>query len=269
MDFGRNKQVSDSAAGAQKGGKLPLNSLDNARDLGGMKTQDGRCIQPGRLLRGGDLYHISYDDQTYLRRTYKLKLVIDFRTEKERKERPDEEILGVDVIKHPVLEEASTITEQLAHIPGDGEAYMLQFYEDLVLNRRAQSAYGNFLRTLKHHGEGAVLWHGATGKDRTGVATALLLRILGVPQAEILADYMQTGDCLQEDTEFLLLMLENRGIPRRALKNARILLGVQEAYLQVAFDRIAEKYGTFEKYAKKALGLTPFDMNFLKDRYLF
>lgn len=263
------REIPELIAGHQKGGRLPLNSLDNVRDLGSIQTKDGRCILPGRLLRSGDLYHISYDDQNYLCREYKLKTVIDFRTEKEWKERPDALLNGVDYIEHPILEESFAGMEPLARFSGDGEARMLQLYEDLVLNRRAQSAYGSFLRILKHHAEGAVLWHGNAGKDRTGVGTALLLRILGVSQTEILAEYMQTKDYLQKDTEFMLLMLENRGVPRRALKNAEIMLGVKEIYLQRAFDKIAEKYGTFDKYVKKALGLTLFDMNFLKDRYLF
>lgn len=263
------RQIPELIAGSQKGGKLPLNSLDNTRDLGSIQTQDGRCILPGRLLRGGDLYHISYDDQNYLRREYKLKTVIDFRTEKEWENRPDAVLEGVDYIEHPVLEESFAVMEPLVRFSGDGEARMLQLYEDLVLDQRAQSAYGNFLRILKHHGEGAVLWHGSAGKDRTGVGTALLLRILGVSWTEILADYMQTNVYLQKDTEFMLLMLENRGVPRRALKNAEIMLGVKEIFLQRAFDKIAEKYGTFDKYVKKALGLTLFDRNFLKDRYLF
>lgn len=263
------KQNPELITDSQKGGKLPLNSLDNTRDLGSMRTQDGCLILPGRLLRSGDLYHISYDDQKYLRREYKLKTVIDFRTEKEWIQRPDEMLEGAERIEHPILEENLTAMESLIHFSGDGEASMLRFYEDLVLDRRAQSAYGSFLRILKHRSEGAVLWHGSAGKDRTGVGTALLLRVLGVPETEVLADYMQTKDYLQKDTEFMLLMLENRGVPRRVLKNAEIMLDVKERYLQRAFDKITEKYGTFDKYVKKALGLTPFDRNFLRDRYLF
>lgn len=270
------KQKPELITGDFKGGKLSLISLDNTQDLGAIQTEDGRRILPGRLLRSGDLYHVSYADQNYLRRDYRLKKVIDFRTGKEQSKRPDVVLDGVDYINNPIIEEKfinvilqKDMMEQIAHFPGDGEDYMFQLYENLVLNPRAQSAYGDFLRILKHHGEGAVLWHSAAGKDRAGVGTALLLRILGVSQREILENYVQTELCLQKDIKFMLLMLEHRGVPRRALRNAEIMLGVKKAYLQRAFEKIEEKYGTFDKYVKKALGLTVFDMNFLKDRYLF
>lgn len=257
------------------GERLPLDSLDNIRDLGAIQTKDGQYIQPGRLLRGGDLYHASYKDQNDLRRVYKLQTVIDFRTGRERRERPDALIHGVEYVTAPVMEGKSAgITwgrdriEQLIHFRGDGGEYMFRFYEELVLNRKTQHAYGDFLRLLKHHGEGAVLWHSMAGKDRAGVGTALLLEILGVPREAILEDYMRSETYLREDTCAILRILEERRVPRRVLKNAGVILGVKKDYLEYAFDKIGEKYGSFDKYAKKALGLTAFDMNFLKDRYL-
>lgn len=262
-------------AAYKKGERLPLVSLDNIRDLGGIQTEDGRYIQSGRLLRGGDLYHASYQDQNDLRRVYKLKTVIDLRANKEREERPDVSIHGVEYVAAPVMEGKSTgilwgqdRIGQIVHFRGDGEAYMFQFYEDLVLNRRTQRACGELLRLLKHHGEGTILWHSVAGKDRAGVVTAFLLKILGVHMDAILEDYMRSEACLQTDIQAVCRILEERRVPRRVLKNTEIILGVKEDYLIHAFDKITERYGSFEKYAKKAMGLSPFDMNFLKDRYL-
>lgn len=264
-----------SESGCPGGKRLDLNSLDNTRDLGGMEAGGGQHIREGRLFRSGDLYHVSFDDQNDLRRKYKLKTVIDFRTGTEQKERPDTIIYGVEYISNPVLEEGTVgITreqekmEQLFSFDKDGEAYMLQLYENLVMHRRAQSAYGDFLRLLKHHNEGAVLWHCTAGKDRVGVGTALLLHILGVPFRRILEDYMCSAAYLQQETEAMLRMLDNRGVPRRVMKNVEICLGVKESYLVRAFEKIDEKYGTMDKYLQKALGLSPFDRNFLRDRYL-
>lgn len=263
-------------ADCPKGRRLPLNSLSNTRDLGGMQTEDGHFIRPCRLLRSGDLYHASESDQTALRREYKLRMVIDFRTLGEQKERPDAEIYGADYISNPILaEETMGITRErgglddLMQFQGDGEAYMEQLYENLVLDRNAQEAYGNFLRLLKHCVDGAAMWHCTAGKDRVGVGTALLLRILGVSMEDILEDYMRSEEYLEEDNESMLRVLERQRASRKVLKNVKLMLGVKEAYLQRAFGAIGEKYGTMEKYMKKALGLTTFDMNFLKDRYLF
>lgn len=253
-----------------------MNSLDNTRDLGSMQTRDGQHILPGYLLRSGDLYHASYEDQNYLRKECNLKQIIDFRAEEEREERPDVSIYGAECINLPIMDEKSggmlwekDMLNHFAHFQGDAEAYMTQFYEKLVLDRKAQSAYGEFFRLLKYQREGATLWHCALGKDRAGVATALLLYILGVSLPAILEDYVCSGDCLGKDIESALRLLENWGLPRRALKNAEVMLSAKEAYMQHAFDKILEKYKTVDKYIKKAIGLTVFDINFLRDKYLF
>ncbi len=258
---------------SQDGGQLPLNSLENLRDLGTMRTMEGKYILPGRLLRSGDLYHISYGDQNYLWKIYNLKKVIDFRTDREREERPDTVIHGAEYTALPILDEKTVFWEEnmlgfFAHFQGDAEAYMLQFYEKLALDRRAQKVYGDFFQLLKHHREGAILWHCGAGKDRAGVATALLLYILGVSRQDILEDYMRSEEFLRGDSQAVLRLLDNRGLPRRALKNAETMLAARELYIQHAFDKIMEKYKTMDKYMKRAIGLTAFDMNFLKDRYL-
>ena len=85
-----------SESGCPGGKRLDLNSLDNTRDLGGMEAGGGQHIREGRLFRSGDLYHVSFDDQNDLRRKYKLKTVIDFRTETEQRERPDTIIYAVE-----------------------------------------------------------------------------------------------------------------------------------------------------------------------------
>lgn len=257
------------------GNRLPLNSLDNTRDLGAMAAQGGHSIRSGCLFRSGDLYHVSGSDQEQLRRKYKLKTVIDFRTGTERSQRPDEVIYGVEYIENPILEESVMgITReknqmgQLFEFDQDGDTHMLQLYEMLVLNRKAQSAYGSFLRMLKHQRDGGTLWHCTAGKDRVGIGTAMLLYILGVSREDILEDYMRSALYLRPETEDMLRMLDNRGASRRVMKNVEIILGVKESYLLHAFDKIEEKYGTMERYFQKALGLTMFDMNFLKDKYL-
>lgn len=258
---------------SQNGGQLPLNSLDNVRDLGAMRTTEGKYILPGRLLRSGDLYHASYKDQNYLRKIYNLKKVIDFRTDREREERPDTVIHGAEYMALPILDEKNVFWEEnmlgfFAHFQGDAETYMLQFYEKLALDRRAQKVYGDFFQLLKHHSEGAALWHCGVGKDRAGVATALLLYILGASKQDILEDYMRSEEFLRKDADAALRLLDNRGLPSRALKNAETMLAARELYIQHAFDKILEKYKTMDKYMKRAIGLTAFDMNFLKDRYL-
>ena len=71
--------------------RLPLQGPDNFRDLGGYATADGRRVRWGRLYRSNDLSGLTRDDLEYLSRIG-LKLVCDFRSDRERREKPDRAI---------------------------------------------------------------------------------------------------------------------------------------------------------------------------------
>lgn len=97
MTFKKNSSAADSifdkTAGDchenMTGTRIPLESLPNTRDLGGIRTADGRSIRLRRLLRSGALAGISDADREKLLKEYNLKTVIDFRTDTEREEKPD------------------------------------------------------------------------------------------------------------------------------------------------------------------------------------
>ena len=57
--------------------------------------------------------------------------------------------------------------------------------------RMSKSAYRVFFETLLANDE-AIIFHCTVGKDRTGVAAALLLSLLGIPEEEIVRDYALT-----------------------------------------------------------------------------
>ena len=62
---------------------IPLKSIQNARELGGYKTADGREVRSGLLLRTASLHGISDEDIRTLTQTYRLQDVMDFRMDME------------------------------------------------------------------------------------------------------------------------------------------------------------------------------------------
>ena len=42
--------------------RIEFETLNNTRDLGGMRTEDGRTIVSGKLIRSGHLYGASVND---------------------------------------------------------------------------------------------------------------------------------------------------------------------------------------------------------------
>ena len=194
----------------------------NTRDLGGIKTVDGKVIKDNCLIRSGVLKKLS-DKDIELLKSHNLKTIIDFRSEKEFVERPDVKIDGVTYLNFPALKKNNLPKKkendhydsnllQLVDKDEGGMKLLLSTYHDLVTSEEGIKAYQNFFKALLDY-EGAFLWHCSQGKDRAGLAAFFLLYILGVPFEECVKDYLHTNIAMklkiQELTPIILKMSNN------------------------------------------------------------
>lgn len=266
----------DMAVGFPKGGRLPLQSLVNTRDLGAVMTMDGRHILPRKLLRSGDLYHLSLSDQRILRDEYRLKKVIDFRTNAEIKERPDTVLAGVEYYHIPILDEdkigithTSEMDWKFLKEQKNPCEFMERIYENILNDEYSVKQYARFIDVLLHHENGAVLWHGGKGKDRTGIATALLLGALGVSCEIIREDYKKTNLYLEKEKQYMCRFLEScSDLSEQKMENTDVLFRVEENWLNRSFTALEKNYGSVEGFLKKGLYLTPKTQDALKEKYL-
>lgn len=284
MTFKKNSSAADSIFDKtaddchenMTGTRIPLESLPNTRDLGGIRTADGRIIRPHRLVRSGALAGISDADREILLNEYNLKTVIDFRTDTEREEKPDPEMEGVRLIIDSIAEEETMgITRgrqgllELLNLKQDADALMLKIYPELVGSELSQKHYARFFEYLLAQEEGAVLWHCSAGKDRAGLGSALVLAALGVPESVIRADYLLTNDYLQAANRQLVAQLSKvPGADEEKLAKIKTIFDAKEAYLDSALDYIKNKYGTMREYLEKALGMDEAKLRKLQQMYL-
>ena len=196
-----------------KSSLLPFETLYNTRDLGGMEAADGRRIRAGRLIRSGSLYFASAGDQEKLAKL--LSLVVDFRTEDERAEKPNPVLEGVPDLHIPVLErltpgvtrERNVEKKALEAMKGDPETaakFMEGTYANFVKSDFSLAGYERFLHLLEEERPGALLWQCSVGKDRTGFAAVLVEELLGVDREAIREDYLATGEYLRPRTMMLV-----------------------------------------------------------------
>lgn len=266
----------DMAVGFSQGERIELQSLSNTRDLGGIMTSDGRYFLPRRLLRSGDLYHISQADQETLLRQYRVKTVVDFRTAYERQERPDTVIDGINYLQLPIMEEGMLdvsgeggLGAMLFQFRGDVGEYMERQYESLVTDEFCLSQYARFFDVLRHQDEGAVLYHCTEGKDITGVATALLLYVLGVPKRSIREEFMRTNEFLAQEAQHILEFLGTRmDVDEKTEERLCEFFSVKESYIDTVFRTIQRVYGTFQHFLRRNLYLTPKTIDELQEKYL-
>ncbi|MBA1393807.1 tyrosine-protein phosphatase, partial [Lactobacillus sp. XV13L] len=202
--------------------------LINFCDLGGLTTQDHHTIKTKQLLRSGELVGLDKDTKNKLREDYHLTLAIDFRRDFEIKERPDDQISGVEIINIDILKSANNNAslEDFITIGASDQVdqHMLNIYHDLVMDPNAQAGYQQFLQLVLHNTTGSTLFHCFAGKDRTGFGAALILSLLGVDEAQILADYLKTNQDRKDANDAIIATYRQQGASPEALEALAIAL---------------------------------------------
>jgi protein-tyrosine phosphatase len=244
---------------------VSIASAPNLRDLGGMPSANGN-VKRGVLYRSASLSSLTDTDQGWFS-TLGIQTVYDLRTAAEAAESPDRLPAGTERINLDVLADASASIAasvgQLTTDPrtfvaslADGQAERLfeDSYRDFVRMPSALNAYRSlYLSLLDEDRQGAALFHCTTGKDRTGWAAASLLTLLGVSEADVYDDYLQTNTDLLPALEPVLQQAESHGVEREALMP---VLGVRESYLAASFQQMHEQFGGIHEYATDGLGLS-------------
>ena len=161
--------------------------IKNIRDLGGIRTKNGKEIKKGCMIRSANLSEAEEHDMVG------ISTVIDLRTQGEKDEKPDM-VYGRQYLELPIFE---SITAGISHEKGaekKGVFDMRPLYRWLV--REHTDSFKKVLSEIMRHdySKGAILWHCSEGKDRCGLTTALILEMLGVDKNVIMEDYLKTNE---------------------------------------------------------------------------
>lgn len=236
---------------------LPMAGGFNFRDLGGIRTEDGRCVAWGVFFRADDLGGLTPEDEHYLT-TLPLRTVVDFRTPEEAARAPDKIPSSVKcVLAYPVALariDPRTIEKQLEG--SNPDAFMKDIYRQLVLNDEARAVYTSLFALLQRGNTLPILFHCSAGKDRTGLASALILLSLGVDRETVMEDYLASARHLEDK----YADLRNK-IPRFAP-----FLTVKPEFLESAFAAMEERYGSVDNYLTQALGV---NIEVMRRNYLY
>ena len=220
---------------------IPLEGASNTRDLGWLFGAGGKR----RVFRSAALDNLTAEGY---RRFLELKIavIIDLRGRAEAAEA--KEFAGATRVHLPI--EPNVVAELRAHASaGTLDVAAAQKVMANTYRRYITDDAPVFAEVLQHvlaARQRPVLFHCAAGKDRTGVAAALILAGLGVPQQTIMEDYLLSNRLYQP------LAPGTSEIPADI---RAAIIKVQPSYLEAAFAAIAEGWGSAEAYLAKALGI--------------
>ena len=261
---------------------IGLYDVQNARDLGGYKTTDGRTVKTRLLIRSGRLSNASKEDIHILKDLYHLNAIVDFRIIRERIDSPDVKIDGVTYYTLPLVEDSSAMVggvhkrsvnnqNPLSYFievikQGHGKSDM---YVKLFKSERFQKGMTSFFQILLNNdGKHSILWHCSAGKDRAGSAAALTLLALGVDKETVLLDFDLSNIAYNEWIQKRITQVSRITRDPEILTVVRSLSGVNADYMRNAIDATILDYGSIENYLEVCMNVTKEDLAKLKDMYL-
>lgn len=239
----------------------------NVRDLGGVSTANGQQVRFGLAYRSDDLADLSALDLAELEKR-SVQTIVDFRDPKEADARPSRVPRGAAVVSAPFDRGERTAGEVMESLIAgqltreDAHQILLDSYRHIA--EIGSPAFAVLIRSIIDHSP--VLFHCAGGKDRTGVATAVIFSILGVDRDQIVEDYMLTNDRLTgQSSTFQLRLAEYPEESRDVL----LALGLAKPdYIELALDVIDGEFGGIEAYAQDRLSLSLAEVDALRELLL-
>jgi len=247
---------------------IHLKGTGNTRDIGGYETTDGRTIRWGQIIRSDQLSRATEADFQKLE-AMGLRTVIDLRTTRENKKEPTKWV--------------GDNPPQFFHFPvgrSDGPWFNAQrkllsrnrFTEDQMMEHMINGyrmvadvgspSYQALLDVVRDESNWPVLIHCAAGKDRAGIATALILETLGVDREIIMEDFMLTNEVSQAERKATILSKQRENYTARA--GSRMgsgkgpppsaffpLVGVAPEMLEAYYESVNEHHGSIDSYLEE------------------
>jgi protein-tyrosine phosphatase len=175
---------------------IPLEGIRNFRDLGGYPALDGRVTRWNEVYRA-DAVSLLTQEGWRAMGDLGIKTVYDLRRQGERDRSPTiDHGLAHEVVHLPVGSEVAEMslvewfTTRGPDQPWD-DHYIADTYKEILTEWN--DVFATLMNGLANPSQRPAVFHCTAGKDRTGLAAALLLDLLGVDRELVLDDYELTN----------------------------------------------------------------------------
>lgn len=227
---------------------IPFAGLHNFRDLGGYTTSDDHSVRPGRLYRADSLGKLRPDTPDWDHfLSLGIRTVIDLR-------HPWEADGHGRIPSHPSFTYHNLSIEhrpynQAALTPDiDPGPYLAERYTEVAEDGRKEIRRALELIAAAAESHTPLVFHCASGKDRTGQLAALVLGLLAIPTPTIIEDYTLTELAAPA---LLADWTTRNGHPPAWPSFGRAPASAMRLFL----DSLTTRYGSIEGYVAEALEL--------------
>lgn len=223
---------------------LPMAGGYNFRDLGGFRTKEGRYTKWGKLFRADELSNLTKEDLKYLS-TIPITSVIDFRAQSEVRRNNDKLPPTVNFTYPIAITPGNLSSEgiQANMLKSNIDTHMKQMNRLLVSDPACVRAFRIFFAIVQNNLSAPLIFHCSAGKDRAGMAAALVLLSLGVDEETVMEDYLSSNIYL---THKYSAFIEK--YPR-----AESIFTAKRIFLQAGINQIKRQYGSIMNFLTKEL----------------
>lgn len=252
-------QIKDSAIR-----EIKLQGAVNFRDLGGYQTVNGKQVKKGIIYRAAALNNLTPNDLQKID-DLDIKYYFDFRGPFEVATAPDKMTSNIIRISLPSGSENigdSNYQKNLQNMLKT-DSFMSHFYTDLSpFKLRYQPLFDSL---LNFKGNRNLVFHCTAGKDRTGIAAALILYALGVDKETIYDDYEATNYYRRnENIKAAYGMQLMYKVDKQIANN---MLDANRNYIKSTFNQIEKDFGSIDNYLSKVMGVNEQKIKLLRKYY--
>ncbi len=235
----------------------------NMRDLGGYYNREKKQTRWGKLYRSGTLSYASPYDVEILN-NLNIQTIIDFRTDKESYRFPSK-YKAPQVFNLPLNSPNTNLffDKILSGEMKKGDVIILSQDVHAYLLENNSEYFKKMFEILLEEKNYPVLMFCSIGKERSGIAAALVLAALDVNEDQIMQDYM-SNDNIDPD-----MLVDARGFSDEVQETLTALYSTNKESISYVLNKITKDYGSFNNYFEKELGLTAKKREKLKDLLLY
>ena len=260
---------------------LPLQGGVNFRDLGGYPSLSGGTVVWGKLFRSGTMSDLTAADFQYLSQL-NIKTLCDLRSREELKTEPT------------AYQQFAPAAQMLARDYSMQEMMKnsdLQNFDKISSKAQAIELFSGFYRQGPERfaahfklifdqllaGQVPLTLNCSAGKDRTGMASALILTALNVPRQLVVDDYALSEKVYNfglRELQKQAKQEQHQDAPHNQLTRTmkpevlQVMMGTDPALIMAMFDQLEQDYGSVEAYLQQKLGLDQQKLVQLRQMYL-
>lgn len=225
---------------------LPMTCGYNFRDLGGIEGYNRKTIRWGRIFRSDDLQDLSSEDVLYLG-SIPISSIIDLRSQGEIKQSPDKLPTSVRRVFPLSITSGNLSPERIqASLGSDNmDSLMIEMNRLFVTEPVCIENFRIMFRILQDRSNLPLLYHCSAGKDRAGMATALILFSLGVSEKAVIQDYMLSKEYLADKYALII----------EKYPKIEPLFSVKPEYIKAGIEQMKKKHKTVENYLINVLNV--------------